>query len=176
MHSYYVVVKVHTSGNDVIDNENLLALTDSILLHLEEILAVLLDVFGGDARTGELALLANGGKRDTKAESKAGSKEETTGIKTNNHIRLVVTKGLLDLKLEGRYKSSVGFGVGEERHDIDKDDSGDGKVLERAQVLAQSYLSTGELGGGGGGGGGLSSRGIVRSRVGGGICRSAHGD
>lgn len=163
-----------TSSDNVVDNQDLLALLDGILLHLEEILAVLLDVLGRDARAGELALLANSGKGHTEAQSQGGAKEEATGVKTNNDIGLARGgKGLGDLQLEGVEEGGVGLRVGKEGHDVDKVDAGDGEVGELAQVLAEDYLCTGELGGGGGGGGGLSSRGILGG--GGGVGRRRRG-
>lgn len=150
-----------TGSDNVINDENLLALTDGVLLHLEKVLAVLLDVLGGDAGTGELALLADGSKGDTEAESEAGAEEEATGVETDNDVGLLAGKGLGNLELEGVDEGGVGLGVGKERHDVDKVNAGDGEVGELAQVVAKGYLCTGELGGGGGGGGGLSSRGIL---------------
>lgn len=151
----------NTGGNDVVDDENLLALFDGVLLHLEKVLAVLLDVLGGDARTGKLALLADSGKGDAEAQSEARAKEEAASIEADNDVGLDVGKVLEDLELESVDEGGMGFGVGEEWHDIDKVNAGDGKVRELAQVVAKNYLCTGELGGGGGGGGGLSSRGIL---------------
>lgn len=160
----------HTSSNNVVNNEDLLTFLDSILLHLEQILAILLDILGRDTRTGELALLTDSSKGYTQAQRKARAKEKTAGVKANNDIGLVVlTKVLEDLELEGGDEGGVGDGVGEEGHDVDKVNSGDGEVRELAEGFAQRYFSTGELGGGGGGGGGLSSRGIV------GGCRVCHG-
>lgn len=147
-----------------------MTLLDSVLLHLEQILAILLDILGRDTRTGELALLTNSSKGDAQAQRKTGAKEEAAGVKANNDIGLVVlTKILEDLELEGGDEGGVGDGVGEEGHDVDKVNSGDGEVRELAEGFAQCYFSTGELGGGGGGGGGLSSRGIL------GDCRVCHG-
>lgn len=150
-----------TSGNNVVDNENLLSLTDGVLLHLEKVLAVLLDVLGGDAGARQLALLADGGKGDAEAQGKAGAKEEAAGVEADNDVGLGVGESLGNLELEGVDEGGVCFGVGKERHDVDKVNAGDGEVGELAQVVAEGYLCTGELGGGGGGGGGLSSRGIL---------------
>lgn len=69
-----------TRGNNVVDNQDLLAFGHGVLLHLEEILAVLLDVFSGRARARELSLLPDSGKRKAEAESKAGTEEEATGV------------------------------------------------------------------------------------------------
>lgn len=69
-----------TRGNDIVDNQDLLAFSHGILLDLEEILAILLDVFGGRARARELSLLPDGGKGKAEAESKAGAEEEATGV------------------------------------------------------------------------------------------------
>lgn len=156
-----VSIGIHTRRNDIVNNQDLLALANGILLHLEQILAVLLDVLGRDARAGQLALLAHGSKADAQAQRQARAKEEAAGIEADNDIGLVGAKGLRDLQLEGRQQRGVGFRVGEEGHDVDEVNSRDGEVGELAQRLAQAYLCTGELGGGGGGGGGLSSRGIL---------------
>lgn len=164
----------HTRRNDIVNNQHLLALGDGIRLHLEQILAVLLDVLGRDAGAWQLALLSNRGKRNAEAQGQAGAEEEAAGIKANNDIGLAGAKGLGDLQLEGRQQRGMGLGVGEEGHDIDKVNSRDGEVGELAQRLAQAYLCTGELGGGGGGGGGLSSRGILAG--GGGLVGGGHGE
>jgi hypothetical protein len=156
-----------TSGNDVVDHQDVLALLDGIILHLEKILAVLLDVLGGNAGTGQLALLANGSEGDAEAQGQTGAEEEAAGIQTDNDIGLGGGEGLGDLEGEGVEKSGVGDRIREEGHDIDKVDASDGEILEVAEVLAQNYLCTGELGGTGGGGGGLSVRGGIL-RVGGG--------
>lgn len=161
------VITAHDEGrkrtcrNDVVHNKHLLALADGVLLHLEQILAVFLDIFGRDAGTGELAGLANSGKSDAEAQGQAGSKEEAAGIKADDHVRLGVRKGLSNLQLEGGDERGVGIRVGEQGHDVDKVDPWNREVGELAERLAQAYLCTGEFGGGGGGGGGLSSRGIL---------------
>lgn len=150
-----------TSGNDIVDNQNLLTWLNGILLHLEEILAVFFDILGCNARAGELALLANSSEANTELQCKAGAKEKATGVKADDNIWSTSFEGLGNLEFEGRDESGVGCRVGEEGHDIDKVNAGDGEVREGAQVPTQLYLPTGELGGGGGGGGGLSSRGIL---------------
>lgn len=164
----------HTRRNDIVNNQHLLALADGISLHLEQILAVLLDVLGRDAGAWQLALLSHSGKRNAEAQGQTGAEEKAAGIKANNDIGLVGAKGLGDLQLEGGQQRGMGLGVGEEGHDIDKVNSRDGEVGELAQRLAQAYLCTGELGGGGGGGGGLSSRGILAG--GGGLVGGGHGE
>lgn len=153
-----------TGSNDVVDNQDLLAFTDGIHLHLEKVLAILLDVLGRSARARELALLPNGRKGNAQAESEAGAEQETTGVKADDDIGLD-RKGLGDLQLEGVDESSVGDRVGKEGHNIDKVDARNWEIGEAAQRLAQAYLCTGELGGGGGHGGGLSSRGILTGSV-----------
>jgi hypothetical protein len=169
-----------TSGNDVVNNQDVLTLGDGILLHLEEIGTVLLEVLGGDARSGQLALLADGSEADAEAQGQAGAEKEAAGVEADNDIGLGGTgggKGLGDLQDKGVKEGGVGDGIGEEGHDVDKVDAGDGEVLEVAEALAQAYLCTGELGGGGGGGGGLSSRGILSGGGGvvvGGNLRGAH--
>lgn len=150
-----------TRRNDIVNNQDLLPLADGILLHLEQVLAVLLDVLGSDARARQLALLPDGSKADAEAQGQAGAEEEAAGVEANNDIGLVGAEGLGDLQLEGGQQRGVGVRVGEEGHDVDEVNPRDGEVGELAQRLAQAYLCTGELGGGGGGGGGLSSRGIL---------------
>lgn len=79
-----------TRGNDIVNDEDLLALTNGVFLHLEEICAILLAIFGSDTGSRELALLANSGKWNTEAEGEAGAEEEAAGIKTNDNVRLVL--------------------------------------------------------------------------------------
>lgn len=90
-----------TRRNDIVNNQHLLALGDGICLHLEQILAVLLDVLGRDAGAWQLALLSHSGKGNAEAQGHAGAKEEAAGIKANNDIGLVGAKRLGDLQLEG---------------------------------------------------------------------------
>ena len=149
-----------TSGNDIVHNEDLLALTNSVLLHLEKILAILLDVLGSNARSGKLALLANSSERNAEAKRKTRAEKETTGVEANDNVGLG-RESLGNLELEGINKGGMGDWVGEERHNVDEVNSRDREVGEAAQRLAQAYLCTGEFGGTGGGGGGLSSRGIL---------------
>lgn len=161
-----------TGSNNVVDNEDLLARLDSILLHLEQVLAVLLDIFSGGTGTGQLALLADGGEGDTETKGQAGAEEEATGIETDDDVGLS-REGLGDLQLEGGDEGGVGSRVGEEGHDVDEVDAGNREVGEAAERLAQAYLCTGEFGGGGGGGGGLSSRGILTGSGGVGVVVAA---
>lgn len=151
-----------TSSDDVVDNQDLLARLDGILLHLEEIGAVLLLVLGGDARAGQLALLAHRGETGAETEGQAGSEEEAAGVEADNNVGNLLAKGLLDLELEDGAEGLVDGGVEEEGHDIDEVDALDGEVGEVTQGALELYLPTGEFGGGGGGGGGLSSLGILR--------------
>jgi hypothetical protein len=151
-----------TRSNDVVHNKDLLALTDGVFLHLEQILAILFHVLSGSARSRELALLADSSKRNTETERKTRAEEEATGVKAYDNIRLG-GESLGDLKFESIDKGGMGGWVGEERHNIDKVDTRDREVGEASQRLAQAYLCTGEFGGTGGGGGGLSSRGILAS-------------
>lgn len=157
-----------TRRNDIVNNQHLLPLLDGILLHLEQVLAVLLDILGSDTRAGQLALLSHSGKGNAEAQSQTRAEEEATGVEADNDIGLAVAKGLGDLQLEGGQQGGMGIRVGEEGHDVDEVNPWDGEVGELAQRLAQAYLCTGELGGGGGGGGGLSSRGILAVGGGGG--------
>jgi hypothetical protein len=150
-----------TCSNDIVHNQDLLAGLDGVLLHLEEILAVLLLVGGGLARAGELALLADGHEAGAETKGEGGSEKETPSIQAYDDIGLLVLGELENLELEGAEQKLVDLGVLEERQDVDEDDAGDGEVVEGAQLLLERYLCTGEFGGTGGGGGGLSSRGIL---------------
>jgi hypothetical protein len=127
-----------TSGNDIVHNQDLLALANSILLHLEKILAVLLDVLGSNARSGKLALFANSGERNAEAKRKTRAEKETTGVEANDNVGLS-RESLGDLEFEGINKGGMGGWVGEERHNIDEVDSRDREVGEAAQRLAQAY-------------------------------------
>lgn len=160
------------SGNDVVNDEDFLTLLDGILLHLEQVLAIFLDILGSHTGAGKLALLSNGNKSDAETQCEARAKEEAAGIQSNNDIGLGVGKRLSNFQFEGGDESGVGVGIGEQGHDIDKVDAGDGEVGEMAKMIAQAYLCTGELGGGGGGGGGLSSRGILLGSCGRGCLNS----
>lgn len=161
-----------TRGNDIVNDEDLLALANGVFLHLEEIRAILLAVLGSDTGSRELALLANGGKGNAEAEGEARTEQEAAGIKADDNIRLGLER-LGDLQLEGVDEGGMGGWVGEEGHNIDEVDTRNREVGEAAQRLAQAYLCTGEFGGTGGGGGGLSSRGILAGGGGrrGDVCR-----
>lgn len=153
-----------TCSNDIIHNQDLLAGLDGILLHLEEILTVLLLVRGGDAGTGELALLADGDEAGVQTQGERGAEEEAASVQADDDVGLEA--GLEDLQLEGAEEGVVGGGVLEDGQDVDEVDAGDGEVGEAAEGGEQAYLCAGEFGGTGGGGGGLSSRSILRGVVG----------
>lgn len=151
----------HTGSNDVVDNQDLLAGLDGIVLHLEEVLAVLLLVANGLTGTGELALLAHGNEAGTETEGQARAHEETTGFETDDHIGLLATVVLENVELKGADEGLVQGVVGEDGHDILEQNSRGGEVRELAQASAQLYLKTGEFGGAGGIGGGESDLGGI---------------
>lgn len=146
----------HTSSNDVVDDDHLLTGLDRIGLHLEVVRAILLLVTLGVARTGELALLANGDKASTHAQGQARSHQEATGLQANDDIGLLVAVALEDVELQAAEQGFVQHGISEDREDIFEQDTGGREVGELAQGLAQLYFKTGEFGGAGGRGGGLS--------------------
>lgn len=155
---------MRTCGDNVIHNEHLLSLGNRPLLHLEVVRAILLHVFSGDARPRQLALLANGDEAGPELQGKGWTEKEAASVETDNYIGLdgsVVGSKVQELKLEGVEQRGVDLGVKKPWHDIQKVDTGDGKVGKAAYGLLEAYLCTGEFGGGGGGGGGLSSRGMV---------------
>lgn len=151
----------HTSSNNVINDEDLLAGLDGIGLHLEEILTILLLVALGLARTGELALLAHGDEAGTQTQRQAGSHQEATGLKADNDIGLLATVVGDDVKFQGADQGLMQRGIGEDRQDILEQDSRRGEIRELAQGGAQCYLKTGEFGGAGGIGGGESDFGGI---------------
>lgn len=124
-----------TCGDNVIYNKNFLSLLDCPLLHLEIVGAVLLHVLGGDARTGQLALLADRDKAGTKLQGEGWAEKKATGVETNNDIGLdgvVVTTKVQKLELQGVEQSGMGFGVEEPGHDIQEVDTGDRKIGKAA--------------------------------------------
>lgn len=156
--------RARTCSNNVVHNEHFLTLGDGALLHLEVIGAVLLHVFGSDARTRQLALLTDGDEAGTELQGERWAEKEAAGVKANDDIGLdgrVVAAKVQQLQLQGVEQRSVDLGVKEPWHNIQEVDTGDGKVGKAADRLLEAYLCTGEFGGGGGGGGGLSSRGMV---------------
>jgi hypothetical protein len=156
-----------TSGNDVVDDEDLLARLDSVGLHLEEVCAVLLHVLGRLAGTGQLALLADGHKGSAEAQGQRGAEEEAAGIEANNDVGLLGALG--NVQLEGAQQRLVQRRIGEDGQDVLEQDAGGGEVGELAQGSLELYFKTGEFGGGGGMGGGESSLGgiALERRVGG---------
>lgn len=155
---------VHTSSNDVVDDQHFLALLDDALLHLEVVGAVLLHVLGGDTRAGQLALLADGDEAGVEAQGHGWAEQEATGVEADDDVRgdgVAIAAEVLELKLQGAEQGGVDLGVEEPGHDVQEVDARDGEVGKAAEGLLQAYLCTGEFGGGGGGGGGLSSRGMV---------------
>ena len=94
------LVREHTSSDDVVNDDHLLARLDRIGLHLEEVGSILLLVALGVARTGELALLADGDKASAQAQSQAGSHQEATGLQADDHIGLLVAVALEDVQLQ----------------------------------------------------------------------------
>lgn len=150
-----------TCRDNVVDDQDLLAGLDGVLLHLEVILTVLLLVGGRHARARELALLADRHEAGTETEGKRGTEEEATGIEADHDVGLAGRGEVKNLELEGTEELLVNRGVLEEGQNVDKVDALDREVLEATELLEQGYLCTGEFGGTGGGGGGLSSRGIL---------------
>lgn len=151
----------HTSSNNVINDQDLLAGLDGTGLHLEEILTILLLVALGLARTGELALLAHGDEASTQTQRQAGTHQEATGLEADNDIGLLITVVGDDVKFQGADQGLVQRRIGEDRKDILEQDSGRGEIRELAQGRAKSYLKTGEFGGAGGIGGGESDFGGI---------------
>lgn len=145
-----------TSCNDIIHHNHLLARLDGIGLHLEEVLAILLVVALGLAGARELALLAHGDEAGAKSQGQTRAEEETTGLKTDDNVGLLISMDLKDVKLQAAKESLMQRGVGEDGQDIFEEDSGRREVRELAQSRAQFYFKTGEFGGAGGMGGGLS--------------------
>lgn len=90
-----------TSSNDVVHNKDVLSLGNSIFLHLEEVLAVFLDVLGSYAGARQLALLADSGEANTKAEGKAGAKQEASCVETDNDIGFGAGERLGNLQDQG---------------------------------------------------------------------------
>lgn len=128
--------------------------------------SVLLLVALGHTLAGELALLPDRHEASTEPQRKSGAKEEATALKTNNNVDLafLANSGVedgCDLELEGAHKVGEVGVVGENGHDILKEDAGRREVGELAQGGAQVYFKTGEFGGTGGIGGGESSLGGI---------------
>lgn len=159
--------KKHTSGDNVVHDEYLLAGLDGTLLDLKVVLAVLLLVGGGGAGAWQLALLADGDEGGVEAQGQRGAEEEAAGVEPDDDVGPEGRGGggprgkRQHLELESAQQGGVRGRVEEEGHDVEEDDAGDGEVGEAPQGVEQLYLGTGEFGGGGGGGGGLLSRGIL---------------
>lgn len=126
------IFRVHTGGNDIVDDQHLLTGLDGIGLHLEEILAVLLLVGLGHAGTGQLALLAHGDEAGTQAQGQARAHQEAAGLETHDDIGLLAVVALEDLQFQGADESLVQRRVGEDREDILKQDAGGREVRELA--------------------------------------------
>lgn len=92
-------VKQLTSGHDVVDDKDSLALGDGVALDLEEIGAVLLLVALGLELAGKLALLSDGNETSVETESERGTEQETARLKTNNDVGDLVEL-CADLKFE----------------------------------------------------------------------------
>lgn len=166
-----------TCSNDIVNNYHTLALLDGITLDLEKVLAILLLIGNRLRRTRQLALLANWDKGSAQPQRQAGTKQEASGIQTNDDLGLLVgAVGLDQMQFKGPHEQLMEFRVGEERKDVDEVDARRGEVGELAQGGAQLYFKTGEFGGGGGMGGGESclggggiwgvARGVLSGEVG----------
>lgn len=151
-----IVIVVHTSGDNVIDHDNLLTRLDGIGLHLEEILAIFLIIGLSLAGSRQLALLAHRNEASTEAQSQAGADQKATSLQTNDDIGLLAAVALKDMQFQRADEGLVQGRVGEDRQDILEQDSRGREVRELAQGSAQSYFKTGEFGGAGGMGGGVS--------------------
>jgi hypothetical protein len=140
----------HTSSDNVVNDKDLLARLDGVSLHLEEVLAVLLLVANGLARTGKLALLAHGNEAGTETQGQAGTHQEATSLKADNDIGLLATVVGENVQLQGANEGLMQSVIGEDGHNILEQNSRRGEVRELAQGTAQLYLKTGEFGGAGG--------------------------
>jgi len=164
----------HTSGHDVVDDKNGLALLDGVALDLEEIGTVLLLVALSLELAGKLALLSDRNEASVQAQSERGTEQETTRLKTDNDVGDLVEL-CADLKLESLDEVGVELRRGEDGHDILEKDALAGEVGVLSQSISQSYFKIGEFGGTGGRGGGLASFGAMGVQLGVGVRRGGVG-
>ena len=67
-HSHKYMRRGRTSGDDIVQNQDLLSLLDGICLYLEVIFPILLFITGNFCRTGQLAWLSDRNKTRTKSK------------------------------------------------------------------------------------------------------------
>jgi hypothetical protein len=159
-----------TGGDNVIDNDDLLARFDGVGLHLEKVLAVLLIVGLGFTWAGQLALLAHRHEAGAEAQGQARADQEAAGLKADDDIGLLAAVGFEEVQLQTAQEGLVEGRVGEDGEDILEENAGRREIGELTEGATQSYLKTGEFGGAGGSGGGLSGD------LGGGIRSLRRGD
>jgi hypothetical protein len=121
----------HTSRDDVVDHEHLLARLHGVGLHLEEVAAVLLLVGSRLGGARQLALLADGRKAGAQSQRQAGAEQEAAGVQADHDVGLFVL--LRDVEHQGADEVFVQRRVGEEGHDVLEQDARAGEVGELAQ-------------------------------------------
>lgn len=154
-----------TSGHNVVDNKNGLALLDGVALDLEEIGTVLLLVTLGLELAGKLALLSDRNEASVQTKSERRAEQETTGLKTDNDVGDLVEL-CADLELKSLDEVGVELRRGEDGHNVLEKNALGGEVGVLSQSISQSYFKIGEFGGTGGRGGGLASFGAMRVQLG----------
>jgi hypothetical protein len=158
-------LKERTSGHDVVDDKNSLALGDGIALDLEEIGTVLLLVALGLELAGKLALLSDGNEASTETESERGTEQETARLETDNDVGNLVEL-CANLELESLDEVCVELWRREDGHNVLEKNALGGEVGVLSQSISQSYFKIGEFGGTGGRGGGLDSFGAIGVQLG----------
>lgn len=155
----------HTSGHDVVDNKDSLALGNGIALDLEEVGAVLLLVALSLELAGKLALLSDGNETSIETKSERRTKQETARLETDNDVGGLVEL-CANLELEGLDEVCVELWRGEDGHNVLEENALGGEIGVLSQSISQSYFKIGEFGGTGGRGGGLASFGAMRVQLG----------
>lgn len=146
---------IHTRCNNIIDNQDFLALLHRVCLYLEKVLAILLLERLGLTRTRQLASLAHRDEASAQSQRKTRSKQEPAGIQADNDVGLLMVR-LENVQLKRSDEGFVEGRVGEERQDIFEDNAWFREIGELTKSSSKPYLKTGEFGGAGGMGGGVS--------------------
>src|SRR5258706_6105804 len=125
-----------TAGRqDVVDQEDLLAMVNGVVVDLEGVGAVFEDVFVALLRPGELARLADGNEACAEALGDATAEDEAARF-DGCHGRDALAQERLGQRAEGVVER---FGVAEERRDVAKEDAGFWEVGNVADVVAQVH-------------------------------------
>lgn len=117
-------------GEEVIDDDDAVAIDGRIAVKFERVMAVFEFVEGGGAVRGEFAGLADGDEGEVEALGDGGTEEEAAGLDAGDQGRIERAGDFGELLVDG----AEGGRCVEQRSDVTEDDSGLWKVGDGSDV------------------------------------------